>query len=123
VDAGTPVYGTWDRLRVEQVVANLVTNATKYAPGSRVEVRVEGDAYSARLEVRDHGPGIPVAAQQRLFQPFERAGGNDPGGLGLGLFIVRQIVEAHGGSVRLRSEPGQGTSFVVELPCQAPSLA
>jgi signal transduction histidine kinase/Na+/proline symporter len=123
VDAATPVYGTWDRLRVEQVVANLVTNATKYAPGSRVAVRVEGDAYSARLEVRDDGPGIPVAAQQRLFQPFERAGGNDPGGLGLGLFIVRQIVEAHGGSVRLRSEPGQGTSFVVELPCQAPSLA
>jgi signal transduction histidine kinase len=123
LDAATPVYGTWDRLRVEQVVANLVTNAAKYAPGSRVDVRVEGDAACARLEVRDHGPGIPAAAQERLFQPFERARKDEPSGLGLGLFIVRQIVEAHGGSVQLRSEPGQGTSFLVELPCQTPSRA
>jgi signal transduction histidine kinase len=70
------------------------------------------------VEVRDEGPGISHADQERLFRPFERARGAPTGasGLGLGLFIVREIVEAHGGAVRLRSAPGQGTSFVVELP-------
>src|SRR6266568_4262685 len=123
VEASTPILGSWDRLRVEQVVANLVTNAAKYAPGSRVAVRVEGDAGCARLEVHDEGPGIPTAAQQRLFQPFERVRTSEASGLGLGLFIVRQIVEAHGGQVTLKSEPGHGTSFVVELPRQTPARA
>jgi signal transduction histidine kinase len=123
IEAAMAVHGTWDRLRVEQVVANLVTNAAKYAPGSPVNVRVEGDATSARIEVRDEGPGIPLAAQERLFRPFERARTTEASGLGLGLFIVRQIVEAHGGTVTLRSAPGQGTSFLVELPCTTPAPA
>jgi Na+/proline symporter/signal transduction histidine kinase len=127
VDAGTPVFGTWDRIRVEQVVANLVTNAAKYAPGAPLEVRVSADASAcrARVEVRDEGPGIPQPAQERLFRPFERAGGAGAaaGGLGLGLFIVREIVEAHGGAVHLRSAPGRGTSFVVELPFRPPARA
>ncbi len=116
-DASGPVFGTWDRVRVEQVVANLITNAAKYAPGARVEVRVERDEARARLEVRDEGPGIPPSEQEGLFRPFERARTSKASGLGLGLFIVRQIVEAHGGVVSLRSAPGEGTSFVVELPC------
>jgi signal transduction histidine kinase len=123
VEAAVPVFGTWDRLRVEQVVANLVTNAAKYAPGARVDVRVERGATHARLEVRDEGPGIPFPDQARLFRPFERARTAESSGLGLGLFIVRQIVEAHGGTVSLSSAPGQGTSFVVELPCAAPARA
>jgi Na+/proline symporter/signal transduction histidine kinase len=127
VDAAAPVFGTWDRVRVEQVVANLVTNAAKYAPGAPVNVRVSADpaAHRARVEVQDEGPGIPDAAQERLFRPFERAGGVGAaaGGLGLGLFIVREIVEAHGGAVRLRSSPGHGTSFVVELPFRPPARA
>jgi Na+/proline symporter/nitrogen-specific signal transduction histidine kinase len=123
VVAEAPVHGMWDRLRMEQVVANLVTNAAKYAPGSRVDVRVEGDAASARIEVRDEGPGIPLEAQERLFRPFERARPMEASGLGLGLFIVRQIVEAHGGTVALRSELGRGTTFLVELPCRTPSQA
>jgi signal transduction histidine kinase len=123
IEAARPVYGSWDRLRVEQVVANLVTNAAKYAPGTRVDVRVEGDTSRARLEVRDDGPGIPQEAQQRLFRPYERAQTSEASGLGLGLFIVRQIVEAHGGTVQLTSAPGQGTSFLVELPYAAPTRA
>jgi Na+/proline symporter/signal transduction histidine kinase len=127
VEAAAPVFGTWDRLRVEQVVANLVTNAAKYAPGAPVSVRVVADpaTHRARVEVHDEGPGIPTAAQEHLFQPFERAGGigASAGGLGLGLFIVREIVEAHGGAVRLRSAPGEGTSFVVELPFRPPARA
>jgi signal transduction histidine kinase len=120
IDAPGPVRGTWDRLRVEQVVANLLTNAAKYAPGARIEVRVERDDGCARLEVRDEGPGIPASEHERLFRPFERArGAASASGLGLGLFIVREIVEAHGGAVTLRSAPGRGTSFVVELPCEA----
>lgn len=125
VEAGAPVHGTWDRVRLEQVVANLLTNAAKYAPGARVVVRVEGDARAAcaRVAVRDEGPGIPSADQRRLFRPFERARTGAASGLGLGLFIVREIVEAHGGAVRLESAPGQGTTFVVELPYRPPARA
>jgi signal transduction histidine kinase len=117
VEAPAAVPGEWDRLRVEQVVANLLTNAAKYAPGARVEVRVALDAGCARIEVRDEGPGIPTSEQERLFRPFERVRPDQASGLGLGLFIVRQIVEAHGGVVTLTSAPGRGTTFVVELPC------
>jgi signal transduction histidine kinase len=120
VEAAGPVQGTWDRLRVEQVVANLLTNAAKYAPGTFVEVRVKQDDRRALLEVRDEGPGIPALEQERVFRPFERArSSSGASGLGLGLYIVRQIVEAHGGAVSLRSAPGKGTSFLVELPCAA----
>jgi signal transduction histidine kinase len=125
VDAEAPVYGTWDRLRIEQVVANLLTNAAKYAGGAQVHVRVEGDgpASCARLVVHDEGPGISPGDQERLFRPFERARTARASGLGLGLFIVREIVEAHGGAVRLESAPGQGTTFVVELPYRPPARA
>jgi signal transduction histidine kinase len=118
VETPAPVHGSWDRRRLEQVVANLLTNAVKYAPGSPIEVRVHGGEAEATIAVRDHGPGIPVEHQERIFRPFERAprarGG--PAGLGLGLYIVRQIVEAHGGSVTLASAPGRGTTFTVTLP-------
>ena len=123
VHAPAPVLGTWDRIRVEQVVTNLLTNAAKYAPGSRVDVRVEADSARARLEVRDEGPGIPASDQERLFNAFERGRTTRATGLGLGLFIVRQIVEAHGGAVTLVSAPGQGTRFVVELPLTPPARA
>jgi signal transduction histidine kinase len=118
------VTGTWDRLRVEQVITNLLANALKYAPRSRVEIRVEGDEGHARVMVHDQGPGIAEEDQARIFRPFERASA-DPavGGFGLGLFIVREIVEAHGGALSLRSVPGRGSTFVVELPRSAPARA
>jgi Na+/proline symporter/signal transduction histidine kinase len=123
VSAPTPVLGVWDRIRLEQVATNLLTNALKYAPGSRVHVSVDGDPASARLEVRDEGPGIATADQERIFRPFERAVRYiEVSGFGLGLFIVRQIVEAHGGTVRLASG-GTGATFVIELPRAPPERA
>jgi signal transduction histidine kinase len=117
LEAPGPVHGSWDRRRVEQVVANLLTNAVKYASGAPLEVRLDVDGAGARIVVRDHGPGIPAEDQERVFRPFERAARGSPaGGLGLGLYIVRQIVEAHGGSVILESAPGRGATFTVQLP-------
>jgi Na+/proline symporter/signal transduction histidine kinase len=124
IEAAGPVTGSWDRLRVEQVITNLLANALKYAPRAPVEIRVEADEGHARVLVRDEGPGIAAADQARIFRAFERAA-PDPSvtGFGLGLFIVREIVEAHGGALSLRSAPGRGCTFVVELPRAAPARA
>jgi signal transduction histidine kinase len=124
LEAPGPVAGSWDRTRVEQVITNLLTNALKYAPRSAVEVRIEADEGHARVVVRDHGPGIAATDQARIFRPFERASADpEVGGFGLGLFIVREIVEAHGGALELRSAPGVGSTFVVELPRTSPARA
>ena len=115
--AEEPVAGRWDPLRLEQVVTNLLTNALKYGGGRPIEVRVQGAEQRARLLVRDHGIGIPLEHQARIFNRFERAAPSmNFGGLGLGLWITRQIVEAHGGTIHVESAPGQGATFVVEVP-------
>jgi signal transduction histidine kinase len=104
-------------MRVEQVVTNLLSNAIKYGAGRPIEIRVDGDENTARLTVRDRGIGIPPDHQARIFERFERAvSTSDYGGFGLGLWIVRQIVEAHGGQIHVTSTPGQGSAFTVELP-------
>ena len=122
VQAAEPVIGTWDRYRLEQVLTNLLTNAARYGAGQPVEISVHRLANQSELRVRDHGRGIAKADQERIFRKFERAvGGNEIPGLGLGLFIVREIVEMHGGSVRVESEPGQGATFIVTLPSAAPA--
>jgi PAS domain S-box-containing protein len=111
------VVGTWDRLRLDQVVTNLLSNALKYGAGKRVEVRLETEDGVARLSVHDSGIGISEEALERIFGRFERAAPSSRyGGLGLGLYVVAQIVEAHGGKVRAVSRPGCGATFVVELP-------
>jgi signal transduction histidine kinase len=109
--------GQWDRLRLEQVVSNLLSNASKYGAGRPVEIEVDGGEASARFSIRDHGIGIPVEDQTRIFERFERAvSDRHYGGLGLGLWIVRQIVDAFGGTIQVESQAGAGSTFTVLLP-------
>jgi signal transduction histidine kinase len=112
-----PCVGEWDRVRLEQVVTNLLSNAAKYGASRPIEITVSGDETTARLSIRDQGIGIPPEHQARIFERFERAvSDRHYGGLGLGLWIVRQIVEALGGSIRVRSSAGEGSTFTVLLP-------
>jgi signal transduction histidine kinase len=122
------VDGVWDRTRLEQVATNLLSNAVKYGAGRpiSVEVRLSGagaDA-AALLVVRDQGIGMSADDLGRIFGRFERAvSGRNYGGLGLGLWIVRQVVDAMGGTISVESEPGRGSTFTVRLPRRAPSGA
>jgi signal transduction histidine kinase len=117
VDAPRPVPGRWDRLRLEQVLTNLVSNALKYGQGAPVDVRVRDEGAYARLEVEDRGIGIDPEDARRIFDRFERAVSSQHyGGLGLGLFISRQLVEALGGRISVESRPGRGSTFTVLLP-------
>ncbi len=111
-----PIEGTWDRMRLRQIVWNLVSNAAKYAAGSRVDVSTSGDAERAVLVVRDHGPGIPASEHEAVFRQFERIQRSSHTGFGVGLWLVRQIVEALGGSIELDSTVGLGSTFTVTLP-------
>ncbi|HEV7554302.1 MAG TPA: PAS domain-containing sensor histidine kinase, partial [Kofleriaceae bacterium] len=112
--------GSWDRLRVEQIAENLVTNALKYAPRKPLEITVNALPTGAKLIVRDRGPGIDEIDRERIFGAFERAvSPRNFGGLGLGLFIARQNAEAHGGTVTVESRRGDGTTFIVELPFES----
>jgi signal transduction histidine kinase len=109
--------GRWDRLRVDQVVTNLISNAIKYGQGHPIDVAVEGGSKEVVLRVRDRGMGVAPEHQARIFGRFERAvSSRHYGGFGLGLWIVRQIVEAHGGTIVVQSEPGEGSTFTVRLP-------
>jgi PAS domain S-box-containing protein len=114
--------GNWDRARLDQVLTNLLSNAIKYGAGKPVHVGVIGPSNGGgkvRVVVRDEGIGIETSAQARIFGRFERAvSDRHYGGFGLGLWIVRELVEAHGGNVRFESEPGRGSTFVVELPAE-----
>jgi PAS domain S-box-containing protein len=111
------ICGRWDRLRMDQVVSNLLTNALKYGQGKPVEVELHVSKLEAVLRVIDHGIGIDRTHQERIFQRFERAvATRDFGGFGLGLWITRQIVEASGGRIEVDSAPDQGATFTVRLP-------
>ena len=114
--------GTWDRSRIDQVVTNLVSNAIRHAAGSPIAVSVARDAGDVVIEVRDTGPGLPEGQLSRIFERFERgASMRHFGGLGLGLYVVRQITEAHGGTVTAENTTGGGARFTVRLPLAATS--
>ncbi len=118
--AAQPVAGVWDRLRIDQVVSNLVANALKYGRGRPVEIAVACSGDHAVLRVTDHGIGIAAAEQAKIFERFERAIESRAfGGFGLGLWIARQIVEASRGTIEVASTPGQGATFSVHLPLEA----
>ncbi len=113
----TSVIGAWDRLRLGEIVDNLVGNAIKYSPeGGEVLVQVVAVAEEARLRVVDQGTGIAEEALPRVFERFHRADTMGTPGLGLGLYIARMLVEAHGGRIQVASAPGEGSTFTVWLP-------
>jgi PAS domain S-box-containing protein len=108
--------GTWDRLRVEQICRNLLSNACRFGAGHAIEVAVSADEDFATLRVRDHGVGIPPDQHGRIFERFERGVEQRSGGFGIGLWIVRNICVAMGGTVTVQSELGDGACFTVMLP-------
>jgi signal transduction histidine kinase len=117
IDAAAPVIAACDRMRVEQALRNLLANATKYGAGEPVSVSVAANGQHARIAVQDHGIGVPEDKQQSIFDRFERAiSHRNISGLGLGLYIARQIAVAHGGDVELESKPGRGARFTLVLP-------
>jgi signal transduction histidine kinase len=119
VHADSSVIGEWDPEQIERVVINLLTNAMKFGAGKPIEISVASQDGGACLQVKDVGIGIAEDDQRKLFKRFERiAPLMQFGGLGLGLYISREIVNAHGGTIQVRSAPGQGACFVVTLPAR-----
>jgi PAS domain S-box-containing protein len=120
LSAPPSVRGFWDPLRLGQVVTNLLSNALKFGRRNPIDIAVQVDGNTVQIAVRDRGIGIAPEEQLRIFQRFER--GMSPasyGGLGLGLYIVERLAQAHGGSVRVESIVGEGSTFTVELPIVA----
>ncbi len=112
-----PVWGNFDVSRVDQVLTNLLANAIRYGRGKGIVMGVAGQRDSARFWVRDQGIGIPAEHQARIFQRYERAAPSTSyAGLGLGLWISHQLVEAMGGTIVVRSEVDVGSVFTVEIP-------
>lgn len=125
VQVGEPVRGYWDPKRIDQILTNLLSNAIKYGESKPIEIRLSLDAGTrmAQIEVQDHGIGISTEMQTKVFERFQRAVDSRTfAGLGLGLYIVRQIVEAHRGSIHLKSEINQGSVFTVLLPINLAEL-
>ena len=110
--------------RIDLALSNLLANAIRHGPPGRpVRVRALRSDGGVRIEVKDDGPGIPAEYQPRLFEKFYRVPGSAPGGAGLGLSIVRDVVEAHGGKVGVQSQPGKGAAFWIELPDAMPAAS
>jgi signal transduction histidine kinase len=115
--ADDSVLGVWDLKGIETIATNLLTNALKFGRGRPIEITVERFGEVARLTVTDQGIGIAPEKQSRIFERFERAVPSQHyGGFGVGLWVARQVAEAHGGSIRVSSTEGIGSTFVVELP-------
>jgi len=117
LDATEDIKGLWDQVRLDQAFSNLLTNSIKYGEGSPIEVTVKKEGDKAKITVADSGIGIDPKLQKMVFERFKR--GTTDGkfqGLGVGLFIVKQIVEAHGGKIYVKSKLGEGSKFTIELP-------
>ena len=114
------VNGVWDELRIEQIIVNLVTNALRYGNGKPVDITMYADAKNAYVQVKDQGVGISVDDQKRIFEPFERASNHSmAAGLGLGLYIAKQLALAHSGDLTVDSVPGEYTQFTLSMPLES----
>src|SRR5690606_29173754 len=112
IKAENSVSGLWDKFRLEQVITNLLTNAAKYAPENPVDVELTREKQYAILKVTDHGEGISEENQKLIFERFVRAvSSSSVSGLGLGLYISKQIIELHHGTIEVQSEMGKGSTF------------
>ncbi len=118
------IMGHWDELLLERTVSNLLENAIKFGLGKPIRVGLQASAETVRLTVQDNGIGIAAEHHARIFGRFERAvSSRNYGGLGLGLYVCRTIVEAMDGTISVQSELGEGSTFTVELPLSGPTLA
>jgi signal transduction histidine kinase len=119
LDQKVAIVGMWDKSRLDQVITNLLSNAVKFGKNGPISVSSRIRGRKAELRVRDSGIGIPPERLPHIFDRFERAAPSESyAGLGLGLFIVRSIVVAHGGTVVAQSTPGEGTTMTVQLPLE-----
>lgn len=119
VSAPATLPGRGDRLAIEQVMANLISNAIKYGDGKPVQITLSRDEREITLQVTDLGLGISAEHQRRIFGRFEQVvTGRPRSGFGIGLWLVRALIEAHGGSINVRSAPGVGSTFTVRLPVE-----
>ncbi len=117
VKTNGPLQGSFDKVRMEQVVSNLLSNALKYGKGNPVTIKTKKVDTKAQVTVKDEGIGIKPEVQATIFDRFKRGvSGKDYKGLGVGLYISKQIIEAHGGNIKLKSKEGKGTTFTIELP-------
>ena len=121
LDAPENLVGEWDRLAVEQIIDNLISNAIKYGAGKPIQLSATTDGQSAFMRIRDHGIGIRDEDRNRIFDRFERAigSGTHATGFGVGLWLVRQLVEAMEGEIRVEALEAGGTLFTVTLPLRA----
>lgn len=123
--APEPILGFWDPTRIDQIVTNIISNAIKYGEGKPIEVNLftTPDTKMAIIKILDFGIGISSELQAKIFERFERGHSHtNISGLGLGLYIVRQLIEAHGGSIRVESNPGIGSLFTIELPLEVEKI-
>lgn len=116
LDVEEKIFGTWDALRIEQVVANLLTNAIRYGLDRPILIKIAKESGLAVITVKDHGIGISETNHRIIFERFERLNEKEVSGLGLGLYLTKQIVEAHKGEIKVLSKLGEGSTFIVELP-------
>jgi two-component system, OmpR family, sensor kinase len=120
VDCPDSLVGNWDRTALEQIASNLISNAIKFGAGHPVDVALDMSDDAARLTVRDRGVGISETDRRRIFERFEQVrNGEKRAGFGIGLWLVRSVVEAHGGSIAVESTLGRGSTFEVRLPLDA----
>ena len=120
IESKKSITGHWDHYRIDQVITNLLTNAMKYGENRPISITIDGDEYNALISVADQGIGISHDDQARVFQQYERAvSPNLVSGLGLGLFIVNQILVGHKATISLKSQLGLGSTFLVTLPLKS----